>query len=120
MVEQHPSSHVFDDSADCTELRVTLSYFPSRTPTRWQPACGSYASGNATVTSPHYEWTHSLGQILTVLAAARLRIEFLHEFPVTGYRALPFMEQDDAGWWRLPGDPIPLTFSIKATKIKSR
>lgn len=116
MVEHHPSSHLFDDSADCTELRVALSYFPSPAPTRWEPTCGSYASGNATVTSPHYEWTHSLGEILTVLAAARLRIEFLHEFPVTAYRAFPFMERDTDGWWRLEGDRIPLTFSLRATR----
>jgi SAM-dependent methyltransferase len=34
---------------------------------------------------PHmaYYWPHSLGEIITALCSARLRIEFLHEFPET-------------------------------------
>jgi hypothetical protein len=29
---------------------------------------------------------------------------------------MPYMEQDDQGAWRIPGDKIPLIFTLKATK----
>ena len=118
MVEIHPILQVFDDSADCNELKVIRPYFPSPEPTMWEPD-GDYADPNASVTNPSYEWTHSLEEVVSALAAAGLKIEFLHEFPVCCYKALPFMKQDEKRWWHLEGDRLPLTFSIKATKPES-
>jgi hypothetical protein len=48
-----------------------------------------------------------------------LRIDHFNEFPVTGYKALPFMIEKEKGRWVLPEneDKIPLMFSIKATKV---
>ncbi len=31
-------------------------------------------------------------------------------------KAMPFMQQDKAGAWRLEGDKLPLVFSLKANK----
>jgi hypothetical protein len=55
---------------------------------------------------------------VTALVKAGLRIEFLHEFPFSGYQAFPNMVRCDDGWWRFPerNDAIPQVFSIKATK----
>ncbi len=115
MVEDHPFAVVFDDSKDAAELKVAYSYFHTPEPIKWEPE-GSYADGNAKVSHPSYEWTHSLGDVLNALIHAGLRIEFVHEFPLCAWCRFPSMEQDEAGWWRIKGDNIPLTFSLMATK----
>jgi SAM-dependent methyltransferase len=115
-VEIHRILLVFDDSADCHELRVTHSYFPTNDEPLKFEKTGSYADSSALLDNESYEWTHSLGDVASTLTGAGLRINFLHEFPVCCYKALPFMEEDEEGWWRLEGDRLPLTFSIKATK----
>lgn len=115
MVEGHPFITVFDDSEDATELEVIHSYFHKPEPTKWEWQ-GSYADGNARVLHPSYEWSHSIGDVINSLIQAGLRIEYIHEFPVICWQALPFMEESKPGSWRLKGDRIPLTFSLKATK----
>lgn len=115
IVEGHPVLNMFDNSNSARELKVTWSYFHREEPTRWEPE-GDYADRDATVKQPSYEWTHSLSDIVNALIGAGLNIEFLHEFPVCSYRWAPFAEQDSDGWWRVEGDRVPLTFSIKATK----
>jgi SAM-dependent methyltransferase len=116
IAEIHPFLYVFDDE-DPAELRVKYSYFHQPEPTEWQVS-GSYADREAKVNQPvDYEWTHSLGEIVSALAAAGLKIEFLHEFDRTVDRTLMCMEQDAEGWWRLKGQPgLPLVFSIRAVK----
>jgi len=112
----HPFILVFDDD-NPTELRVKDSYFYSTTPTEWRVK-GSYADREAHVNQPvEYEWTHSLGEIVSVLAGAGLRIEFLHEHRCSVDRLLEILEQDAQGWWRLKGPAdLPLMFSIRAVK----
>jgi hypothetical protein len=96
-------------------LKVRYSYFHSVEPMRWEPD-GDYANPDAVVNHHHYEWTRSLGDIINPLISNGMKIEFLHEFPVLFFKWFPFMERDDEGWWRIQGDKIPLTFSLKATK----
>ncbi|HEY41166.1 MAG TPA: class I SAM-dependent methyltransferase [Dehalococcoidia bacterium] len=115
ILDSHPFSHVFDDSKDVTELNVKHSYFHSPEPTKWE-IDGSYAGARTDRQYISYEWTHSMGDIINSLISSGLRIEFLHEFPVLFFKWFPFMKQDEEGWWRLEGNRIPLTFSIKATK----
>jgi len=117
MVEIHQLLQVLDDSADCNEPKVIHSYFPSNDePLRFENT-GSYADGSVLLHNESYEWTHGLGKVVSALTGAGLRIEFLHEFPVCCHKALPFMEQDEDGWWRIEDDKIPLTFSVRATKV---
>lgn len=115
IVEGHPLMTIFDNSEDATELKVTQPYFHTAEPMKWE-GTGSYAGIQEDKLHTSYEWTHSLGNILNALIRAGLRIEFLHEFPVASYPGFPFTEQDKAGWWRVKGNNIPLTFSLKATK----
>ena len=77
----------------------------------------SYA-GTQVIETPTYEWQHTLGDIVTALIDAGLRIEFLHEFPFTCCHAYPVMERGDDGWWQLPkhNDSFPQMFSIRASK----
>ena len=115
LVEHHPLLGMLDEEANAPELRVRYPYFHSGEPLRSEPDA-SYAGGEARRSGVFYEWTHSLGDVVNALVQAGLTIRFVHEFPVCGFRALPFMQQSDDGWWRLPdGLPqIPLLFSLKA------
>ena len=101
----HPFMNAFENSRTTTELKITQSYFHNPEPIKWEPE-GDYADSNAKVDHPSFEWAHSLGDILNSLIRAGLKIEFLYEFPLCCYKAIPFMMQDKDGWWRLEGDKI--------------
>lgn len=119
LLEGHPLCHIFadDDDLDGSELRVRNPYFPDPAGTFYGGDGYSYA-GDETIPSPSYEWRHSMAEIVSALLAAGLRLEFLHEFPFSNYRALPGMVRDDDGWWRLRehNDSIPQMFSLRATR----
>jgi SAM-dependent methyltransferase len=115
--EFHPFSWVFDDEGPPGELRVRYPYFGAPQPDRWE-ADGSYA--DESVKLQHrvtYEWMHPLSDVVNSLIDAGLWIRFLHEFPVTNFRQLPWMVKEADGYWRLPDVPaLPLMFSIGAVK----
>ena len=116
MVADHPLTNIFQSSEEDDELKVTYSYFHTPEPVKWASP-GTYADTSANVSHPAYEWTHSLSDVVNALISAKLCIDFVHEFPVCAWQRFPSMEQDEAGWWRLKGDNIPLSFSLKATRV---
>ena len=124
IAEWHPLSLVFlsdsvewNNANDPVDWRVYYSYFHAPEPRKVEQI-GTYADRSAEVSSHYYHWTHSLSDIVNALISAGLRLEFLHEFPKTIWRQLPFLEEDNDGWWRPRegGDLIPLLFSLKAVK----
>lgn len=112
MVEQHPVGGMFGEEGG--KLIAAEPYFyegPIEAPAR------TYADPAATLSSPSYQWQHTLSDVINALAGAGLRIEFLHEFPFCGWQRLPSMEKREDGFWHLPDqDTIPLLFSLKARK----
>jgi SAM-dependent methyltransferase len=119
IAEAHPFAWVFDDDNAATELHLRYHYWPSPEPLVF-PDTGSYADPDAPVEAPfEYAWQHSMGEIVSSLAAAGLRIEYLHEFPWIVWQMFPFMVETEPLTWRLP-EPydarLPLMFSLKATK----
>ncbi len=118
ILEIHPILDIYYDLNPSVNRGDAYRYFHSSEPLE-TITDSTYADPTAkTELHPIYEWSHSLGDIVSSLVRAGLRIEFLHEFPVCVYRHLPQMERGEDGWWRLDGseDSIPLMFSIKATK----
>ena len=118
MAEFHPFEYVFDDGKDVKDLKVRYPYFQEG-PLEFV-ADGSYADPVAKIEpQKEYEWTHGVGEVITSLIAAGLNLDFFHEFPYACFADLPFMEKDTDGNWRLPTEmpAIPLTYSIKATKL---
>jgi SAM-dependent methyltransferase len=115
IAEFHPFAMVFDEQAP--ELRLRYPYTsPEAMVFEVQ---GSYADTAAEVKETHtYEWTYPLGEVVSALCAAGLRIQFLHEFPYTSWAMLPFLEQHEDGNYYVPGKEytIPLMFSIRAIK----
>ena len=118
ITELHPFVWPFDDSDGATDLRVVFPYFAREAPLPFKVR-GSYADPEAQVEQTvEYCWPHSLGEVVTVLASAGLRIEFLYEWPFLVW-PLPFLVEHPDRTWRLPAGmagEIPLTFSLKATK----
>ena len=114
IIDGHPAMNVFEES-EAGELRPTYPYFHKEF--LWEGGEASYA-GSEIIESPVYEWHHSLGEIVTALIGAGLRIEYLHEFAFSTYRAYPMMEKGSDGLWRFPerNDSFPQLFSIRATK----
>ena len=116
IVEIHPFSWVFNDSREVTGPEVYYPYFHSPEPMKFESE-GDYADPDAVIANDtHYEWTHSMGDVINSLIQAGLKIEFLHEFPYTCWRQFPFMKKHEDGWWRIEGDKVPLAFSLKANK----
>ena len=82
----------------------------------------SYADPDAPVKGQvEYAWQHSMGEIITSLAEAGLRIEYLHEHPWVPWKMFPFLVEIEpgSGVWRLPEPDdarLPLLYSLKATK----
>lgn len=117
IAEFHPSGMMFDDSSSEPVWRVGYDYFNRNVMVF--AVEGSYANRNAeTEQRSSYEWQHTMGEIVTSLISAGLKIEFLHEHDFTVYEMFPFLETTDQKYWRIPESmkKVPLMFSIKATK----
>jgi SAM-dependent methyltransferase len=115
MMEIHPILSTLDDGKR-QEMKIVYNYFHEATPTKWNGGSPDYSDETYIVENPSYEWQWSLGDVINSLSEAGLRIEFLHEFDRTFYKALPGMRRDDKGWWFLPGyrKKIPLMFTLRA------
>jgi SAM-dependent methyltransferase len=120
LAEVHPVAQVFaDDNVGPGELRLEYPYWEHAEPISI-PVQGSYAD-RAAPTEPgltEHGWDHSLGEIVTALIDAGLRIDFLHEFDFVEW-PVPWLVKSDDGRYRLPPGTkgqLPLFFSLKATK----
>lgn len=119
ITEIHPVAQAFENEGVVPgELRLAYPYWEHREPLAF-PVVGSYADPEAEVRTPtEYGWDHGLGEIVTALVDAGLRIRSLREFPFVAWK-LDFLVDSPEGGWRLPpGTPgeLPLSFSILASK----
>ena len=119
ITEIHPIVHGFEDTdVSPGEFRPVYPYWEHRAPLAFDNI-GSYADPDAAVTVPtEYGWDHGLGEIVTALIDAGLRIESLREYPFVAWK-IEFLEEAGDGTWRLPRSvkgELPLFFSILASK----
>lgn len=80
---------------------------------------GTYADfGAATVHNRSVEWQHPVGEVVSALAGAGLRIEFLHEHDASLFARYPALVRHADGYFRFPaGRPrVPLMYSVKASR----
>jgi SAM-dependent methyltransferase len=114
LAEMHPFTTVFADDS----LTVVHPYFKPEGFV-WDDDGGSYAAPDAvTAHNRTIEWSHGIGAVVSALAAAGLRIEWLHEHDRTFAIGWPFLEREPEGrLYRLPGDhpSLPLMYSLRAT-----
>jgi SAM-dependent methyltransferase len=117
IMEGHPFMNVFDNSPEAKELTIKNSYFHAPEWLDQEPG-NDYADNTYAVKSNESEWVHPLSEIINSLINAGLKIDFFHEHPMLFFKCFPGMVQDKDGYWRLEGDKLPQTFSIKASKPK--
>lgn len=113
IVEVHPIITIFEED-DGHHLRIDGSLF-DRGPFETL-ANETYADGLALPPHTEYNWTWTLGEVVTALAAAGLRIERVRELAMDVRRRLPSMVRHADGSWHLPGDPLPCLFTVLATR----
>ncbi|MEV6103143.1 class I SAM-dependent methyltransferase [Streptomyces sp. NPDC051940] len=114
VAEFHPLTDVLDD---VTGSRVEHDYFNRDA---WiDDTPGTYADfGAETEHNRSAEWQHPLGEVVSAVAAAGLRIDFLHEHDTTLFPRFASLKRMDDGRYRFPsGSPrIPLMYSLRASK----
>jgi hypothetical protein len=102
------------------ELRLTYPYWEHREPLVFDVK-GSYADPTADVgEQKEHGWAHGLGEIVTALSDAGLRIDRLEEHPYLDW-GTDFLVETEPGSGRhvLPpgiAGELPLMFSLVATK----
>jgi 2-polyprenyl-3-methyl-5-hydroxy-6-metoxy-1,4-benzoquinol methylase len=112
LADGHPLLEVFDWDVN---LRADASYFRDEPIHYDEP--GSYADWDAAVEHGEaYEFQHTLGDVVTAFAQAGLRIERLAEYPIATYPGFGAIEETGDGEYRLPGDPLPMTYALLASR----
>lgn len=114
LAEFHPFTDVFGPDG----RTVALDYFRAG-PELWDEPAATYTDGvlatehNATV-----GWAHTMGETLTAIARAGLRLEFLHEHDTTLFARYPVLERVGRHEFGYPaGSPrLPLMYSLRAVR----
>ncbi|MEQ8267083.1 MAG: class I SAM-dependent methyltransferase [Parvibaculum sp.] len=118
LAEGHPMLWALDDEGKTVaeNFRIVRSYFLEG-PQQWDNA-HDYAEPGIRLT--HFrsnEWQHTLGDVVSALAGAGLRIEFLHEHDMLPWAGVPSLEWDGTFYRAPEGAPrLPLSYSLKARK----
>jgi SAM-dependent methyltransferase len=109
LAEFHPVTDVLGDDGRTVEY----DYFAIGGETYDFPY--TYTDGPPLTQTRSVQWQHRLGEVVTALAGAGLRIEFLHEHATTLFRRYPVLERTASGWGFPPGRPrVPLMYSLRA------
>ena len=119
--EAHPVIQVFEsEGVGPRELRLQYPYWEHGDPLIFD-VHGSYADRDAELGAEHTEhgWDHGLGEIVSALIDAGLRIDRLEEQPFLEWPADFLVEREPgSGVYVLPDGPgeLPLMFSLLASK----
>jgi SAM-dependent methyltransferase len=121
ITEAHPVMNVFENEGVAHgELRLTYPYWEHGEPLTFAVK-GSYADPDADVGDlTEHSWDHGLGEIVTALIDAGLRIDKLIEYPFLEWK-VDFLVEEEPGndRWVLPSGTsgeLPLMFSLLASK----
>jgi SAM-dependent methyltransferase len=112
LVDIHPLSLILHQPSHAnSDLVVARSYFTDGAPDEERVSAVERES-------PLYTWRHSLGDVVTALAQAGLRVTAMREYPYTFWRQFPALRQDADGWWRWPDEAlqVPLLYSVLAVR----
>lgn len=115
LAEFHPLTDVLDDA---TGSRIVNDYFARDAWIDQTP--GTYADFDAaTVHNRSVQWQHPIGEVVSALIAAGLRLDFLHEHDISLFGRFGTLMRHDDGYYRFPADRprIPLMYSLRASKV---
>ena len=113
MVEFHPILWMFD----YLETPPKLKYHYNQDEVIYEEYQGTYADDNASIMSKEFGWNHGLGEVVSALTEAGLKIEFLKEHDESPYNVFPNLQQTNSGMYKMKDQLFPMVFEIKATKL---
>jgi SAM-dependent methyltransferase len=117
--EGHPMLWALDDERTDGLLAIEYPYFERAEPSVFNTP-GTYVATDAVLTSTvTHEWNHGLGEIVTALLDAGLRLTGLTEHDSVPWEALPgAMTNIGGGEWRVTDRPwrLPHTYTLRAEK----
>jgi len=117
--EGHPMLWAIDELRDDGMLVVEHAYVERADPQVWDED-GTYVETDATFEhNVTHSWNHGLGEIVTALLDAGLRLTALAEHDSVPWVALPgLMEAVPGGEWRLADRPwrLPHSYTLQAVK----
>lgn len=122
--EAHPVLWALDYDRDDDLLVLAYPYFRTERPQRWDEE-GTYVEVGGDVSFANtatYTWNHGLGEILSAVLDAGLRIEAFVEHRDVPWRPYELFEPaNDRGDWRLPErlrDLAPLAYTLVASNVR--
>lgn len=112
LVEGHPFAQVLDDAQGAAVVR---DYFDGRPQVEDYPR--TYTDGPELRHTRSVQFQHQLGQVVTALAGAGLRIDFLNEHDFEAFQRFASLQRHDGQYRFPPGSPrVPMMFSLRATR----
>ena len=109
----HPIAWMYDYTVSPPELK----YGYQQKEVIYDEYEGTYTDdGGKKMVSKEYWWNHSLGELISSLAEAGLRIEYLKEHNLSPYDIFPGLVKNKDGLYELPDSLYPLLFEVKAVK----
>ncbi len=112
-VEFHPAVWMFDN--DFTH--VAYSYFNRQTIVEEEE--GSYADREAAIKLPSYSWNHDLGEVLSALMDAGLRLEVFRELDGSPHDCFNNSVKCADGLYRIKGmeGKLPMVYGLTASVV---
>jgi hypothetical protein len=107
---------MFDDKHPEFVLRYPYFRLDEAVRTDWD---GAYADPDAKVEhQTAYSWQAGIGDLITALLRAGLRVDGFREFPTCNEQLRPGLVQGDDKLWRTPSNvpDLPITYALKASK----
>lgn len=109
LIEFHPVFDLFSGDP----------YFDSQDPIITEE--GTYTENCEGSMSKMVTWSRSIGDVVNALISQGMTMNHLHEFPFSPHNCSEDFEEKEKGryYWKNTKYPIPITYSIKATKSES-
>jgi SAM-dependent methyltransferase len=116
--EGHPAALVLDDETPCADRRpgFFVPYFQSEALILddHRDYANPHARRRNTRTHP---FMHPLGQVVTALLSAGLKLEFLNEHATVPWQMFSCLVDDGAGGYHWPDKPwLPLSYSLRVRR----
>lgn len=113
MVEFHPIVWMFDYNRETSMMK----YGYQQDEVIYEEYNGTYAQTDSKMVSKEYGWNHGLGEVISSLAQAGLRIEYLREHNASPYNILPDLIKIENGLYESKDRLYPLIFEVRAVKV---